>query len=1156
MSPVREGDEETLVADGPPARVEDATGSGGLAAAGGPAAPKVAVSGEIGDATARTVAVGRDALVESTARTVAVGRDALVVGAAQKVEREAVLQGLRRGLLPVSDATMAGDGETMAAGFEGVTIASGGAPPPPVEGDPDAIERGTVIDRYVTLTRLGAGGMGVVYAAYDPELDRKVALKLLRARTGEGTAASVGKARLVREAQALARLSHPHVVAIHDVGTFGDRVWLAMEYVDGKTFGAWLKGQAPRWPEVLQAMRAVGEGLAAAHEVDLVHRDLKPDNIMIGRDGRVRVMDFGLARAAGERDGPGGAALRRPALQDVTQAGAVMGTPAYMSPEQWRGDQADARADQFSFCVTLWEAVYGERPFVGDTLVALAQAITGGALRTPARRKDAPAWLRRALQRGMQVDPARRFPSMRALLAAFAAGQARGKRIRVGAALGLLAAGAIAAPLWQQRELARREAACVAAGESIAEVVAVWNDAARERLTAALRSVGERGAVTAEKTVPWINRWAASWFAARVEGCRAATVEGTVSAEVAAETRACLAERREELAGLLEVLVEDPKVAVQRAASAAASLSPVAACADPAALARRPAPPDDPAALLRLGALRRELLRVQGMLASGRYEDGLARAEALRGAAIALGQAPLVAEAELLIGMSATKLQKGELAVTSLARAFTACGALGLDELAARAAIELLFFVGSVQARHEVAQAWAQAAELFVTRLGKGADLLGASYLNALASLYKSRGELAEAVRAFERGLALREAAQGPDHPDLAVMLNNLGNTLTLLGRDEAAQARFERGLALAERSLGEGHLLTMVLLDNLSALLLSRGALDEAQALTERALRLRQATFKSGHPQLGGSYNSLGMILQQRGDLTAARGMFERALAIHERSFGPEHPLVADAYGNLSLVARQRGSLVEAQALEEKALGIRERALGPDHLDVAWSLESLASVRLQRGELAQAQTFARRSVAIRERVPDSRELASSLTTLGTIELGLGDPAAARPLLVRALAIRERTMEPDNFLIADTLCGLADVELQAGALERALELATRARDIRVKSRPPDDPDLARPLMILGQVELERARPREALALLERALALRAGPGVAPINLAETRFAVAQALMAAGGDPGRAKALATEAAPVLRTFAGGELPVRAELEAWLRARGWR
>ncbi len=313
--------------------------------------------------------------------------------------------------------------------------------------------RGATVGRYVVLQMVGAGGMGIVYAAYDPELDRKVALKLLRgdSRSSETT---TGRTRLQREAQAMARLQHPNVIAVHDVGTFRDRVFVAMEFVEGQTLTRWLSPRRSA-KEVLDQFLLAGEGLVAAHAAGLVHRDFKPDNVLVGDDGRVRVMDFGLARPAGEWVPVGDVAVTDQTSDSsvshdafatpLTRTGALMGTPAYMAPEQHVGLAADARSDQFSYCVALYEGLYGERPFRGDSLAALAFDVTQGKVGPARAGPQVPGWVRRVLLRGLAVEPEKRWPGMDALLAALRA-DPREKRRRwfAAAAVTALVAGGVA----------------------------------------------------------------------------------------------------------------------------------------------------------------------------------------------------------------------------------------------------------------------------------------------------------------------------------------------------------------------------------------------------------------------------------------------------------------------------------------------------------------------------------------------------------------------------------------------------------------------------------------------------------------------------------------------------------------------------------------
>jgi serine/threonine protein kinase len=292
-------------------------------------------------------------------------------------------------------------------------------------GDQRFLPKGTVLGRYILIERVGAGGMGVVYAAYDPELNRRVALKLLRTR--DGRARTERRTRLLREAQTMARLAHPHVVTVFDVGTWNDDIFVAMEFIEGQSLRGWAQSERRTWKEILAVFLKAGAGLAAAHREGIVHRDFKPDNVLIGTDGRVRVSDFGLARSlatASDMSQPSSA----PATTKLTRTGAVAGTPAYMPPEQITGGVVDERSDVFSFCVALYECLYGHRPFAGASLNELHSAILAHEVSPAESGAAVPAWLRRVLLRGLSPDPADRFPTMDALLDAIQRTRLRRRR--------------------------------------------------------------------------------------------------------------------------------------------------------------------------------------------------------------------------------------------------------------------------------------------------------------------------------------------------------------------------------------------------------------------------------------------------------------------------------------------------------------------------------------------------------------------------------------------------------------------------------------------------------------------------------------------------------------------------------------------------------
>jgi len=325
---------------------------------------------------------------------------------------------------------------------------------------------GAFAGRYQIKRMIGRGAMGQVFEALDLNLHRLIALKVLRLAPDKSPAERAEAAnRLVREARAMAVLSHRNVVAVYDVGQHADQVFVAMQLVDGATLRKWLAAQKRTPRQIIKVMCEAGIGLAAAHQARLIHRDFKPDNILISRRGTARVTDFGLARRAefgpdplGRSSDVGAEADRgsRPVIveidtadsHDVTRTGAVVGTPAYMAPEQARGQDIDARADQFSFCVATWEALYGDRPFAGTTWSEIYGNVVTGRMTEPDSDEYVPRQIQRALRRGLAADPAARWPSMRELLAEFDQVLKRPGRVkRVAMIAGIAAAAAAIAVL-------------------------------------------------------------------------------------------------------------------------------------------------------------------------------------------------------------------------------------------------------------------------------------------------------------------------------------------------------------------------------------------------------------------------------------------------------------------------------------------------------------------------------------------------------------------------------------------------------------------------------------------------------------------------------------------------------------------------------------
>ncbi len=850
-----------------------------------------------------------------------------------------------------------------------------GEPANPTEPQPTGeagLRAGDRIGRYVLISSVGQGGMGVVFLAYDPELDRKVALKLLKM----GLLNREGKQRLVREAQAMARLSHPNVVPVYDVGTVENQAFVAMEYVEGQTLKRWLK--TPRaWRDVVAVMRDAGRGLAAAHAAGLVHRDFKPDNVLIGADGRVRVVDFGLAREVEDlsnpsgvtpADRPDGRPVPRPppstrktstgsrdshySLSQVTRADQIIGTPAYMAPEQVSNGACDDRADQFSFGVTFYEALYRQRPYEvtdtvdGDALLTIAEKRSHPARSSaaePPRGSDVPSWVTRIVMRALSHDPIHRFPSMDTLLAALDKDPALTRR-RVATVVAMIVVLGLGAVGFVRGQAAKRRM-CEGA---LDEVHKAWSPESRERVRLAFAKTNLSYAELASSTLSRVlDQYAVDWSNQYKTACEATRVRGEVSEDVLDLRMACLGDRLKELSALASVMEHPDNDAVQEAPRAARSLTPVAECADVAALKAETPRPRDPLQARHVDELQRRLAEMQAQHAVGKHLEAIKIGEPLLADARAVGWQPLVADVELWIGRAAADQGDDTKSIPGFKDAFAAALAGRDDQTLKDAAVRLAqeYIYKNDMPDYEYWQRVAGAAlargtpdphlESFLehercvalNRLGRvkerlrcfeehakrAREPLNEWELTMLGVAAGDAGQYNEAIDWLQRGVEFSLKEFGATHPRTIEMRAYLCKGLRDLGEYGKALAECQGALRTVREVAPDNQYLITRLQLYLGSTLLEMKRYDEAKKLLLEA--------QKGVKDEVLAY--LAEIASATGDQKSALAFYKRQLDEDAKQLPKNHPdLVGDrmAYGETLLATGQldeaRNQLAQAYAV------------------------------------------------------------------------------------------------------------------------------------------------------------------------------------------------------------------------------------------------
>ncbi|WAS95835.1 serine/threonine-protein kinase [Nannocystis punicea] len=853
------------------------------------------------------------------------------------------------------------------------------------------------VAHYRIHRRLGQGSMGTVYLADDDRLGRQVALKLLHEEQHQP--------RLHREAHALARLSHPNIVQVFEVGSTGGREFVAMEYVPGRTLHAWLRDNPrPRpWRQVLAMLLDAGRGLQAVHAAGLVHRDFKPSNVLLGEDGRARVLDFGLARSFADgddarADGP----LGEQPLTALTQTGIVVGTPAYMALEQFRDHVYDARGDQFSFCVTLFEALHGVRPYDGPTIADLYRALERGRPIDPPAGSRVPAWLHAAVVRGLARDPGARWPSMAALLAELGRDRDGARRrwiagTLVGASalvLGLLA------PLAQQH---RHQRACEAAAD--AELAELWGP---EDRAAFLR---KRGITAAQPLGPelalldhQLDFEAEAWRDRRVEACVRPPSRVSEAPWLQGQMQRCFDAARRDLETDLAVAGELPS---SRQLHHFFYLPRPERCLDPGHLTATTWS-DDPAVQRHEQVVRAQLLRAEQAAAA----DDLATAESRFTAAVAAASAGETALA--LAGREG--LARGRFAAGHRRRAWQA-----LEEA----------FTAAAAASVKIPAYGLGATDLQIL-LGAAGGAPRQSHLALLENREALPGRnLLEHVR--RASFASQESPLWRNEPlgvgsDLARLLLTpyavTAEAWLELGDYELAEDAARHALALTAAH-SRRPAVTLDLAIVLARTYVGLGLADRAEeALVAARTLLRGTSDPAAHNRRGWLQLAFVELRLARGDRDgAARELAELEDMSKESSDLDDRfaPALAHVRGRLLAASDDRGGAARELARAREGLA---GSHGLARLRLADVLLDEARLALAEGRYPDAEAHLREALREREALvgPDHVSQLTTVALLGLTHHALGDLAAARDDLARArdlldarlAAARAREAWPDS----------------------------------------------------------------------------------------------------------------------------------------------
>ena len=882
------------------------------------------------------------------------------------------------------------------------------------------------IGPFFVLERLGEGGMGVVYAGFDPRLGRKVAIKVLH--PGRGDSRHGSSEGILREARALARLSHPNVVAVHEVGTHDRGVFLAMEFVDGQTLAQWMRAEKREWQELLAYVRAAGQGLQAAHDAGLVHRDFKPDNALIGRDGVVKVADFGLARSDGATAPTNSAAqLTDSPIEQLTQTGAVVGTPRYMAPEQHLGLPVGPAADQYALCLTLVEGLLGRFP-LGDTLAEVVERKTSG---DRPRVEHVPGWLQRAIDRGLSPEPGDRFEKMADLLAALTPPR-RGRAVWAS----VLAIGGVGIAAFA---VASNDAPPPAAEPTCpdfsAEIAEDWSEETRTEVEASIDASGAlAGREMAATAIAGLDRYAQAWADARAEVCERELDKRDPSA-VSRARADCLSHARIELRARVGVLRSLSADQIPHLAEIVGTLPPPSTCvADEVAFARNVEPPDPAHRETRDRGLA-AVASVNALIMSGKLDEARTQLAVVQSDfADAMKDDPFLA---YKFHRAQAAAADGEDRIGHAYETLAAAIEGGADGEVVDAYIELANRLWDMrkfeEAERVLGLGLARSAAFRQRALSERGQQLAneaeGTLRMTLGDVYRNQGRTDEAIASLTRSLELLEDTAAPDWLKRAKCTNNLAETYRETGQYSRALELFNDAIGLAEEAYGVTHPAVATMFNNRAAVAMDTGRLSEGRRDLERALDITLRTVGPNAPNAGLIHFNLGMIASTYGDTATARPQYERAREIWHDAQTFMGPLKWVAVAALGTVAHREGNADESLRLHAEAVDQLRPALKGSHPVLAQVIAEHGTTLLEMGRAGEAKKLTGEAVAMMEKTHaiDSYGGGAVILIDAHAALKLGDTDAAAAGYARALETIEAMGNPLHPGLASVYAGLAEV---------------------------------------------------------------------------------------------------------------------------------